>query len=53
MTIVRTFTCDLTGDKLAIVKNAFGKEICITAQEVAEIQSNVEQDRYELEIERG
>jgi hypothetical protein len=53
MTIVRRFTCGLTGDKLVIVKNAFGKEVCITAKEAAEIQSNVEQDRRELEMERG
>ena len=53
MTIVRRFTCGLTGDKVVIVKNAFGKEVCITDKEVAEIQSNVEQDRYELEMERG
>ena len=53
MKILREFQCELTGVQCVIILNAFGKEVCITAKEAAEIQSNVEQDRRELEMERG
>ena len=53
MTIIREFTCSLTGDELVVVLNALNEEICILKSEYLEIKSNVEHDTRMLSIEQG
>jgi len=53
MKVLREFQCDLTGVQCVIILNAFGDEICITKQEFIELQSRVEYDKRQLEMERG
>ena len=53
MTVVREFTCALTGDECVVVLNAFNQEICLLKSEYLEIKSNVAHDKRELEMEIG
>ena len=53
MTVVREFTCTLTGDECVVVLNAFNQEICLLKSEYLEIKSNVAHDERELEMEIG
>ena len=53
MTVVREFTCGLSGDECVIVLNAFNQEICLLKSEYLEIKSNVAHDKRELEMEIG
>jgi len=52
--VLRFFTCDLSGDKLAIILRN-GEEICVTADEAWDIeaQSQARHDAYQLRRERG
>ena len=53
MTVVREFTCALTGDECVIVLNAFNQEVCLLKAEYLEIKSNVAHDERELQMEIG
>ena len=52
--LVRFFKCELTGDKLAIIREN-GVEKCVTEGEGWDVYalSMAEHDRRELEMERG
>jgi len=53
MTLVKEFTCSLTGDELVIILNALNEEICILKSEYLEIKSNAEHDARMLLMEQG
>ena len=53
MTVVREFTCALSGDQCVVVLNAFNQEVCLLKSEYLEIKSNVAHDKRELEMEIG
>lgn len=53
MTLVREFTCSLTGDELVIILNALNEEICILKSEYLEIKSNAEYDAKQLWLEQN
>jgi hypothetical protein len=51
MTILREFTCSLTGDELVIINNAFGEEVCILKSEYLEIKSYAAYELARLQSE--
>lgn len=53
-TVLRFWTCDLTGDECATILRD-GEEICVTANEAYDIEaeSQARHDAYELQCEIG
>lgn len=51
MTVIREFTCSLTGDELVVVLNALKEEICILKSEYLEIESYAAYELARLQSE--
>lgn len=51
MTLIREFTCALTGDECVIVLNAVNEELCILKSEYLEIESYAAYELVRLQSE--